>query len=41
LEIAASHLPGFASAHAALAQAYTKMGRSDDAQRELSKAEQK
>jgi len=41
LEIAASHLPGFAPAHAALAHAYTKIGRSDDAKRELSKAEQK
>ena len=41
LEIAASHLSGFAPAHAALAHAYTKIGRSDDAKRELSKAEQK
>ena len=41
LEIAASRLPAFAPAHSALAQAYDHLGRSDDAKRERSKAEQK
>ncbi|MFZ3264725.1 MAG: sulfatase-like hydrolase/transferase [Terriglobales bacterium] len=34
LEIAAGRLPGFAPAHAALAEAYGKLGRTDDAKRE-------
>jgi len=41
LEIAAGRLPGFAPAHRTLAEAYAKLGRGDDAKRELSKAAQK
>ena len=41
LEIATGRLPGFAPAHAALAQAYGRLGRGDDAKREESKAGQK
>jgi choline-sulfatase len=37
LEIATTHLPSFAPAHTALAQAYEKVGRADDAKRERSK----
>ena len=38
LEIAAGRLPSFAPAHAALAEAYGKLGRADDAKREQGKA---
>jgi choline-sulfatase len=41
LEIAAERLPVFAPVHAALAQAYDHLGRTDDAKRELGKAGQK
>ncbi|MGD0793378.1 MAG: sulfatase-like hydrolase/transferase [Terriglobales bacterium] len=37
LEIATGRLPAFAPAHAALAQAYERVGRNDDAKRERSK----
>jgi predicted Zn-dependent protease len=40
LEIAASRLPGFASAQAALAEAYGKLGRASDEKRERGKAVQ-
>ena len=38
LEIATTRLPGFAQAHAALAQAYERLGRGDDAKKERAKA---
>jgi arylsulfatase A-like enzyme len=38
LEIATSHLPGFAATHAALADAYEHLGRDEDTQREHAKA---
>ena len=41
LEIAAGRLAGFSGAHDALAEAYGKLGRPDDAKREQSKAGQK
>jgi len=41
LEIAASRLPAFASAHSALANAYDRLGRPEDAKRERVKAGQK
>lgn len=41
LEIAAGRLPGFGPAHAGLAEAYGKLGRTDDAKRERGKAGQK
>jgi len=41
LEIATARLPAFAPAHAALAQAYDHLGRTDDAKKERSKAGQK
>jgi len=41
LEIAAGRLPGFAPAHAALAQAYDHLNRPDDAKKERSQAEQR
>jgi len=34
LEIAAGRLPGFAPAHLALAEAYEKLGRAEDAKKE-------
>jgi choline-sulfatase len=37
LEIATNRLPGFASAHSALAQAYDHLGRTDDAKKERGK----
>lgn len=40
LEIATNRLPGFAPAHAALAQAYGHLGRAEDAKNERSKAGQ-
>jgi choline-sulfatase len=41
LEIATNRLPGFAAAHAALAQAYEHLGRADDAKKEKAKAGEK
>ena len=41
LEIATTRLPGFASAHSALAQAYDHLGRGDDAKKERDIAEGK
>ncbi|HVM93305.1 MAG TPA: sulfatase-like hydrolase/transferase [Terriglobales bacterium] len=41
LEIATTRLPAFAPAHAALAQAYEKLGRADDAKKERTKAGEK
>lgn len=38
LEIATNRLPGFPSAHSALAQAYDHLGRADDAKRERNQA---
>jgi len=38
LEIASSRLPDFAAAHSLLAQAYDRLGRSDDAKRERARA---
>jgi len=38
LELATPRLPGFAAAHGALATAYEKLGRTDDAKKEQSKA---
>jgi len=38
LEIAAGRLPAFAPAHAALAEAYEHLGRSEDAKRERTRA---
>jgi arylsulfatase A-like enzyme len=40
LEIAASRLPEFAALHSALAQAYERLGRSEDAKRERTRASQ-
>ena len=41
LEIATNRLPGFASAHSALAQAYDHLGRANDAREEKAKAGEK
>jgi choline-sulfatase len=41
LEIATGRLPGFAPAHSALAEAYERAGRAEDAKRERSKGGQK
>jgi predicted Zn-dependent protease len=38
LEIATKRVPGFASAHSALAQAYDHLGRTDDVKRERNQA---
>ncbi len=40
LEIAAGRLPAFAAVHSSLAEAYTHLGRNDEASRERSKASQ-
>jgi predicted Zn-dependent protease len=40
LEIATGRLPAFAAVHSTLADAYTHLGRNDEASRERSKASQ-